>query len=318
MEDSTSNTLQEIEKLKNKISAYRDTLMTLKMGTSLEDYLIMQNEFDVLKSQISYIEGLTHTMDEKQNTQNEVYEEQMKQFSLQIAALNKTVEDMNQEILSISNKLAINKSVEIAGKNISAIREEIQANKSNSKLPRVNDEILVNNQASTVSNQPSYMQLRNLTRQVFQPQKNIENLDPIEHTEYKGTNKDRYFQSINTHPKHIYNGLYKNVLGKTPLRFKNTDENQDISTNNSEKGIISPTIDRAPGNVNTPSLNPIEPQNQSLDESNVQEASYHDSAIEVQTQSQPAVMPIEKINTEIEDAESKKQKNSLFFNFFRK
>ena len=76
MEDSTSNTLQEIDKLKSKISSYRDTLMTLKMGTSLEDYLTMKNEFEALKSQISFIEGLTQKMDEEQHSQNEVYEEQ--------------------------------------------------------------------------------------------------------------------------------------------------------------------------------------------------------------------------------------------------
>ena len=65
----------------------------------------MKSEFDVLKTQISHIAGLTDTMDEKQHTQIEVYEEQVKQFSVQLAALNQTVEEMNQEILSISNKL---------------------------------------------------------------------------------------------------------------------------------------------------------------------------------------------------------------------
>ena len=77
----------------------------------LKLYLAMKKEFDVLKTQISYIEGLTQTVDEKQHTQNEIYEEQMKQFSLQLAVLKQTVKEMNQEILSISNKISTSEEV---------------------------------------------------------------------------------------------------------------------------------------------------------------------------------------------------------------
>ena len=225
MEDSTFYTLQEIGELKQKISAYRDTLMTLKMGTSLEDYLIMKSEFDVLKTQISHVAGLTDTMDEKQYTQNEAYEEQVKQFSVQLAALNQTVEEMNQEILSISNKLIRSKGEEISENNTATKHEETHANQSNKIVTRMNDITPINNQTSPVSNQPSYMQLRNLASQVIQPQKNEENIAPIEPTDYIANQKEqrhfnqRYFQSINTHPNHIYNGLYKNTSGKASLHF---------------------------------------------------------------------------------------------------
>ena len=274
MEDSTSNTLQEIEKLKQKISAYRDALMTLKMGTSLEDYLAMKKEFDVLKTQISYIEGLTQTVDEKQHTQNEIYEEQMKQFSLQLAVLKQTVKEMNQEILSISNKISTSEEV--------SEKDTLTLTKHEKNSTEVNDIQPTDDQSSTISNQPSYKQLRNLTSQVLQPQKIQENIDSFEQPKLMGNQKDqryfnqRYFQSINTHPNHIYNGLYKNTLGKTPLRFKNTDEIQDSPTND-PKNSISPSIDRVPKNVNSTVLNPIEPLNKSVDASNANEESYHDS-----------------------------------------
>ena len=152
---------------------------------------------------------------------------------------------------------------------------------------------------------------------MLQPQKYQENIASFEQTGFIGDQKDqryfnqRYFQSINTHPNHIYNGLYKNTLGKTPLRFKKTEEVQDIPTNNPEQKVISPSIDRVPGNENTTILNPIEPQNKIVDASTVNEASYSESVMEEPIQSHP------NNQTESFDVESKKQKNS-FFNFFRK
>lgn len=315
MEDSKYYTLQEIEKLKLKILTYKDTLMTLKVGTSMEDYLFMKSEFDVLKKQISYIEDLKETMDEKQHTQNEVYEEQVEQLSFQLAALNQTVEEMNQEILSILNKLTFSKGT---------IQEETHVNKSTIIVTHSDEITPINNQSSIVSNQPSYMQLRNLASQVIQPQKN-----QIEHTEYKENQKQqrhfnlRYFQSINTHPNNIYNGLYKNTTDKESLHFKNFSENPDIPindfgnshhyshiTNEPEKTNTSSPINSVPENVNTASLNPIEPiSSESVTVSTTSESTYIEP-----------VIPIEKIkkHAESSDVESKKQKNSLLFNIFRK
>lgn len=334
MEDSTSNTLQEIEKLKQKISGYRDALMTLKMGNSIEDYLIMKREFDVLKTQISYIENLTKKMDEKQHTQNEKYEEQVKQLAIQLAGLNQTTEEMYQEILSISNKLIISKSEEIPENNTTTIMEETHAKKSHSILTPINDITPTNTQSSTVSNQPSYMELRNLARQVLQPQKEQENIAPNGH---KGNQKDqryfnqRYFQSINTHPNNIYNGLYKNTLGKNPLNFKNSTENQNTPTNDGdsyhssritnepEKTNESPSINNINENVNTSAFNTVEPNSENVMVSITNETNHNDSLMEEQDQFLP-VMPIEKINKHAEssEVESKKQKNSSIFNIFRK
>ena len=150
---------------------------------------------------------------EKQHTQNEVYEEQIKQFSLQLAVLKQTIKEMNQEILSISNKINISKGEEGSENDISTTHEKNYTNQSNSKLTPIDDVQSSNNQdnqSSTVSNQPSYQQLRNLTSQVLQPQKYQENIASFEQTGFIGDQKDqryfnqRYFQSINTHPKHIY------------------------------------------------------------------------------------------------------------------
>ena len=147
----------------------------------------------------------------------------------------------------------------------------------------MNDITPINNQLSPVSNQPSYMQLRNLASQVIQPQKKEENIAPYEPTEYIANQKEqrhfnqRYFQSINTHPNHIYNGLYKNTSGKASLHFKNTAENQKFPisdfrksdpsshiTNEPEKTNVSPSIDSVPENVNTSAPTPVEAKSENL------------------------------------------------------
>lgn len=311
MEDSTSSTLLEIEKLKHKISSYRDTLMTLKMGTSLEDYLIMKNEFETLKMQISFIEGLTQTMDEKQQTQNAIYEDQIKQFSLQLAELKENVKEMSHEIITILNKININKNEDDSEKDSSAIQEQNNTNKSNS-----NSEKQSNDKPSpTISEQPSYKELRNLTNLVLQPQRNQESIASFEQTGFMGDQKDQryfnqqYFQSINTHPNYTQNSLYNNT-GKTPLRLKKTDDAPESQTNDVESNTIYPSIERASGNVNTSVLTPI-------DASNVNEV--NDTSV-IEKQIQNPVKQIDKINTETDssDVDSKRPKNSMFFNLFRK
>lgn len=330
MEDSTIYTLQEIETLKQKISAYRDTLMTLKMGNSLEDYMEMKSELDILKTQTAHIEGLTETMDEKQHTQNAVYEEQVKQFSFLLAALNHTVEELNQEILSISNKLSFSKSEEIQESNTATIQEEPPVNKSTTIAARINDITPVNTQTSTGTNQPSFMQLRNLASKIIQPQKKQENIVPIEHTESVGNLKQQrhfnqgYFQSINT-------------PGKASIHFKNTARNQNIpisnfgnshhssrETNEPPKANVPSSINNVTESVNTVSLNPIEPKSESVNTDSLDPIEPKSESITIATTSESTyikpVMPLEKIkkHTESSDVESKKQKNSLLFNIFRK
>ena len=51
MGDSKLYSAQDIEKLKQKIATYKDTLTTLKTGNSIDDYLFIKSEFNGFKTQ---------------------------------------------------------------------------------------------------------------------------------------------------------------------------------------------------------------------------------------------------------------------------
>lgn len=336
MEESTTYTLQEIEKLKLKISGYRNTLMTLKMGTSFEDFQMMKHEFEILKRQLTYIEDLTKTMEEKQHTQNEIYEEQAKQFSLQIASLNKTVEEMGKEIILISKKLN-NVKEEKTGerKKEQPFDEKASALKPATTMKYIHNGTPENVPAPVVPNQPSYMQLRNLTNQVIELQKEEEKAKPEEHIEYKadqieeGYFNQRYFQTINRHTNQNKN---RNSLNKASLQFNKLSKgeaaflpNLNKSSNASEpvnefEKIIPSQIKNGTESSNTgPELHDIKSVNENFQTIDLSELNEGNSMKEDQQSSHfklPIEDKIEKSNPEEE--RTKKQWNSSFFNIFRK
>lgn len=317
MEESTSYTLQEIEKLKLKISGYRNSLMTLKMGTSLEDLHLMKKEFNELKTQLAYIEGLTKTMEQKQYSQNELYEEQVQQLSLQIATLNKTVEEMGQEIASISNKL-------VNQKNEATRTNRADEKKSKGIAMPIPTNIPEKAESPVVSDEPSYMQLRNLTKQVIQLQQVEENIAPPEQAQKPHDQKDQryfnqhYFQSINNQSGNSYQERSNNPLGPTPFHFKNPTKKEDIPT------TVSKKIYEATHKKSEPQENNLSTVSESVESSTTliaSESQHDDALIEVQQQSQSESDLLNgELNEHTEPSEdkNKKQKNSSFFNIFRK
>ncbi|MGN7478301.1 hypothetical protein ACTHOQ_10615 [Solibacillus silvestris] len=340
LEDSTSYTLQEIEKLKLKISGYRNTLMTLKMGTSYEDFQMMKREFEALKLQLSYIEGLTRILEEKQHTQNEIYEEQVKQFASQIALLNQTIEEMGQEILSISNKLNKSEGERALSGNIPIIREENQEKKPDNKAKYIHNIEAANHQPPIVTNQPSYMQLRNLTNQVIQLQKNDEGIASAEHSEDNGNRRDQryfnqhFFQPVNTQPNNNYNGLNKNMPGPTPFQFKSSAKQEDIQTsgfgkgynspdikNETEKVSITPIADSVSESLDNVSLNIAGSEIEDIPASTVNESIKVNEVVDEKSEFRPEQeMQNEGTDEETKSLEekSKKQRSPSFFNLFRK
>lgn len=113
MENAKLYSPQDIEQLKQKIEAYKETLTTLKKDTSIEDCLLMKSDFDTFKKQIAHLDGLT-TRDIMQNMQVDEYGEQVKQMSIQIDALHHNVEEINQEILTVIKKIIANAENKIA------------------------------------------------------------------------------------------------------------------------------------------------------------------------------------------------------------
>ena len=336
MEESTTYTLQEIEKLKLKISGYRNTLMTLKMGTSFEDFQMMKNEFESLKRQLTYIEDLTKTMEEKQHTQNVIYEEQARQFEMQIASLNKTVEEMGKEIVLISKKLnnvKEEKAEEV--KKEQPLAEKPSTPKPASTMKYIHNGTPENVPAPSLPNQPSYMQLRNLTNQVIQLQNEEEKTKTEERIEYKADQIDeryfnqRYFQTIN---QQTHQNVNRNSLNKASLKpiksskgeaafLPNTNKASNISEPAIEPDETTPSLIKnvAESSIVSPELHEVEYVNeklQTVDLSDLNEG----SSMKEDPQPENIELTIEESieNTDAGEEKSKKQWNSSFFNIFRK
>jgi len=230
MEDLKLYSTQDIEKLKQKIEAYKDTLTSLKTGTSIEDYLFMRMDFDEIKTQMALLEGLTETIDDKQNSQIKDYEEQIKLLSAQIKFLNQTIEEMNQEILTVLNKLVTIKDNETP---TSKPKIENTSNYLADGAQHHQRILQTQDQSVITSKQPSYKTLQSLAGKARNAQLDVYNVPPAHNENPRNVPEERhfnqqYFQSINTHPSQIYNGLYRNTTAESTLHFKNVTNAQEI------------------------------------------------------------------------------------------
>lgn len=230
MEDSKLYSTQDIEKVKEKIEHYRETLTSLKMGTSLEDYLFMKKEFDGLKTQIAHLEGLTETLDDRQNSQIKSYEEQIKLLSTQIELLNQTIEEMNQEILIVLKKLLTMEVNEAPAPTTTPSIESHSPLIANAaqRQPTIT---MAQNQSAITSKQPSYRLLQNLAGKATNKQFDLNHTIQSSGTEHqKSIPEERhfnqhYFQSVNTHPSQ---GLYRNTNTESTFHFKNAADAKQI------------------------------------------------------------------------------------------
>ncbi|MFJ6209479.1 hypothetical protein, partial [Lysinibacillus sp. NPDC092081] len=250
MEDSKLYSTQDIEQLKQKIEAYKDMLTSLKTGTSIEDYLFMKMDFDEIKTQMTFLEELTETtIDDKQkNSQIEGYEEQIKLLSAQIESLNQTIEEMNQEILKVLNKL-------LTIENTEAPTTPPKTEKTSNFIAygAQRDPIITQTtgQAAITSKQPSYKMLQSLAGKATNAQLDVSNGI---HSTRNGNQRDvpeerhfnqQYFQSINTQPNQIYNGLYRNTTTESTFHFIHATNKQEIPVSMNELAL-------PPNDVSTP------------------------------------------------------------------
>jgi len=272
MEDSKLYSTQDIENLKQRIETYRETLTSLKMGTSMEDYLFMKKEFDAIKTQIAHLEGLTETLDDKQNSQIRGYEEQIRLFSSQIESLNQTIEGMNQEILTVLNKLVIEDPKATTTTPNTENTSTFMANDEQSH-PRIKESA---NQSAVTSVPPSYKLLQSLAGKAISIQSNPNNRIPssrqdnLEDLTPKRHFNQQYFQSVNTHPSQIYNGLYRNITAETTVHLKNFTDAKEIPINNFETTITIPSLIANESTATTTSAPSIinESANNNVSESN--------------------------------------------------
>ncbi|TQR34266.1 hypothetical protein C7Y47_09825 [Lysinibacillus sphaericus] len=249
MENSKLYSTQGIEQLKQKIEGYKDTLTSLKMGNSIEDYLFMKMDFDEIKTQMALLEELNETIDDKQkNSQIRGYEEQIKLLSAQIESLNQTIEEMNRDILKVLNKLLTIENTEAP--TTPPKTEKISNFFANGAQK---DSIITQttSPSTNTSKQPSYKMLQNLAGKATNTQLDGNNGTP---STRNGNQKDvpeerhfnqQYFQSINTHPSQIYNGLYRNTNTESTFHFKHATNIQEIPVS-----INGPAL--APDDASTP------------------------------------------------------------------
>lgn len=244
MEDSKLYATQDIEKLKEKIENYRETLTSLKMGTSIEDYLFMKKEFDGLKTQIAHFEGQTESLDDRKNSQIKGYEEQIKLLSTQIELLNQTIEEMNQEILVVLKKLLtmeVNKAPAPTTTPSSESHSPLIANAAQ-RQPRMT---MAQDQSTIPSQQPSYRLLQNLAGRATHKQFDLNpNILSSESKHQKSIPEERhfnqhYFQSVNTHPSQ---GLYRNTNTESTFHFKNAADAKQIPVSIYDPTTINSSI----------------------------------------------------------------------------
>ncbi|WP_431811710.1 hypothetical protein [Lysinibacillus sp. FW12] len=231
MEESKLYTTQEIENLKQKIETYRESLTSLKMGTSIEDFLYMKQEFDGLKTQMAHLEGITETLDTKQNSYIKGYDDQIRVLSIQLESLNQTIEEMNQEILSILNKL-----LPVKGDDTTTLPSSIEmpSQTYSNLLPRQPRMTQTADQTTITSAQPSYRLLQSVAGKAKKHQPNVNTGAPSPQNGLQATKPEerhfnqQYFQSINTHPSQIYNGLYRNTTVESTFHFKNATDAKEV------------------------------------------------------------------------------------------
>ncbi|WP_338652047.1 hypothetical protein [Lysinibacillus sp. Y5S-8] len=244
MEESKLYTTQEIETLKQKIEAYRESLTSLKMGTSIEDFLYMKQEFDGLKTQMVHLEGITETLDSKQNSYIKGYDDQIKLLSTQIESLNQTIEGMNQEILAVLNKLL---TVEENDTTTIPSSIELPSQTSATLLPRQPRMTQTTDQTTITSAQPSYRLLQSLAGKATNHQLNVNNGTPSPRNDLDAAKPEerhfnqQYFQSINTHPSQIYNGLYRNTTVESTFHFKNATDAKEVPVSVYDPSAVQPT-----------------------------------------------------------------------------
>lgn len=353
MEDSKLYSNQDIEKLKQSIQSYRETLTSLKVGKPVEDYLYMKKEFDDLKTQIGELKGITEETDGNQNARIKGNEELVKHVSTQIESLNQTIVEMNQEILTILNKLLADKN----NKRPKATYKDTSShNYSNSKS--------TSDQSTMNSKQPSYKMLQSLAGKAIKNQLDVNKGTSSSQNENQFIRSDerhfnqQYFQSFNSYPSEIYNGLYRNTTNEYTIHFKNTSNSQELpkdvyepnslshdeiqqtthneldtnDLNEDEQGDIinidNEVITDEKSNIETLNNNVgVEFFEKSSEESELDiSSSLQDTGVDIY---EPKIEEFEnesrqEINQQFEiivdpiGEETKKEKNASLFNFFRK
>jgi len=326
MGDSKLYSAQDIEKLKQQIATYKDTLTTLKTGNSVDDYLAMKSEANGFKTEVSKLEGVLELMNEKQSVQLEEYEQQIKSFSVQMDFLNQTIEELNQDLSLVKNKLVKDDSNSLIEDLIVPV--DVQGPINNVINNEEREEDLIEETASISSVRksnlpPSYKQLQSMIGNAANIQEFPSDATPIvsidSHNEYPEEQEfsRQSFPYTGIHPSQIYNGLYRNVNKPSTIHLTNAVKKQAIPIHANENLDPSSLL-----TTNGPEINETVTPDPSLllttSELEINETvtSYPEEVHKVTTIEEDKA-PIE-ISIEMKRQQHKNKETSSLFNLFRK
>ncbi|MBO0589148.1 hypothetical protein [Sporosarcina sp. E16_8] len=225
MGDSKLYTAHDIEKLKQKVATYKDTLTTLTIGNSIDDYLFKKTEFNGFTTQVSNLEGVIEKLNEKQSTQIVAHEQQVKSFSVQINSLNQTVKELNKDISLIRNKIK-NDTSNIFKEHINAQAEVQDSAIIANNEKRVENFIEVTTQTkdqTSISSfqqsnrPPSIMNLQSLVAKATNIQEAPSDVTPVSSLSIQKKYQEgqqytkQSFPSTGVNPSQLYNGRNRNV-----------------------------------------------------------------------------------------------------------
>ncbi|MFD1204857.1 MULTISPECIES: hypothetical protein [Sporosarcina] len=210
-----TNQLQtdDIESLKEKIEGYKNLLIALKSDKTTIEPPIGFHDLTALQEQIANLEEVIKQTTDKQHTISEEYDKLMKHVAMQFRFLNRTIEEMDQEIASVKEKLIIEK-----------------ANKRKS----IASPLPIN---FSVSAPPSYHVLRNLINQAN---------DPQEATSGQHNSLSRHQPQINEFPtkqnfpstSKLPEHFHRNMNKRSTFHYKNSNSSVPIPFNENIDGII--------------------------------------------------------------------------------
>lgn len=295
MENSKFNDSGDIEEIKLRINAYRTFLTTLKSGVSIEDYLNIRNEFYNLKTRITEIVYAGDAMEEGHSSNIKTNNKQIQQFTPQLTSLTQTVEEFLIVLNQLIEETAQKKSMEEPPPALKTTVEEIGRD--------VDERLSTDKQGPKVP-QPTYRQLKNLADRKSQLKLVDESLarkkeDNTIVTHSSHFNAD-YFQATNSTISNSTSKMDAKAADYFKNRHKRNNTEVQKSTNELTVSMPSSIYGDIPLNTNT---------TQHIQESH----SMDDQTIEQQPQT---TSPL--IEEEASALETKKPKNSSFFNFFRK
>lgn len=243
MGDAKLYAAEDIEKLKQKIAAYRDTLTTLKMEGSIDEDLFMKGEFTNVTAPVSISKELMEVTSDKQSIQMEGSEQRIQKISVEIDDLSQTVKELNEELSSILTKFKQSESSDVIEKTDTStdVQSSVSVNDKHIEQkttiieemdpPEEGTSTIVIQQSNHL---PSYKQLQGLVGRsdmgwgIPTSTAPAESIDFREELEEQRDLDKKSFPATTNHPNQLYNGRYRNKLMKSTAHLNKVVRTQAV------------------------------------------------------------------------------------------